>query len=134
MSQEARATPSWRTALRRDFTLPVLTAASELPPDDVVRAVDELWRQRLLRQTGDGYDFSHDFVREAAYAAVSPAQRWLLHRRLAEVLEELAGCKAMTWRHRSRSSTRSPATTAARRLVSARAADAIGGVSPSTRP
>jgi DNA-binding SARP family transcriptional activator len=88
VSHEARLTAELAAALRRDFTLPILTAASELPTDDVVRAVDELWRQRLLRQRGDGYEFSHDLIREAAYASVSPAQRWLLHRRLAEVLEE----------------------------------------------
>jgi DNA-binding SARP family transcriptional activator len=89
VSPRARATAELAAALRRDFTLPVLTAASDLPADAVVRAVDELWRQRLLRPSGDGYDFSHDLVRDAAYALVSPAQRWLLHRRLAEVLEAL---------------------------------------------
>ena len=88
VSRDARLTAELAAALRRDFTLSVLTAASELSTDDVVRAVDELWRQRLLRQRGDGYEFSHDLIREAAYASVSPAQRWLLHRRLAEVLEE----------------------------------------------
>ena len=42
-----------------------------------------------MREFGDGYDFSHDLLREAAYAQVSPPKRWLLHRRLAQGLELL---------------------------------------------
>ena len=52
-------------------------------------AVDELWRRRIMRELGDGYDFSHDLLREAAYAEVSPPKRWLLHRRVAQGLELL---------------------------------------------
>jgi tetratricopeptide (TPR) repeat protein len=37
----------------------------------------------------DGYDFSHDLLRETAYAGVSPPKRWLLHRRIAQGLELL---------------------------------------------
>ncbi|MFC5952750.1 ATP-binding protein, partial [Pseudonocardia lutea] len=76
-------------AVGRDFTLDLLTEAADLDPDTVVRAVDELWRARILRETGDGYDFSHDLLREAAYAQVSPPRRWLLHRRVAQSLEIL---------------------------------------------
>ena len=57
--------------------------------DDVVRAVDELWRRRILHEWRDGYDFSHDLLRETAYEQVSPPRRWLLHRRLAQGLELL---------------------------------------------
>ena len=42
-----------------------------------------------MRELGDGYDFSHDMLREAAYAGVSPPKRWLLHRRVAQGLELL---------------------------------------------
>ena len=52
-------------------------------------AADELWRQRILRPSGTGYDFSHDLLRSAAYSQVAPARRWLLHRRLAQGLELL---------------------------------------------
>ena len=55
----------------------------------MVRAVDELWRSRILREVGGGYDFSHDLLRDAAYAHVSPPRRWLLHRRVAQGLELL---------------------------------------------
>jgi DNA-binding SARP family transcriptional activator len=76
-------------AVGRDFTLDLLTEASDLDADAVVGAVDELWQRRILREVGDGYDFSHDLLRDTAYAQVSPPRRWLLHRRLAQSLELL---------------------------------------------
>lgn len=88
-------------ALGRDFTLPLLTEASDLDADSVVRGLDELWRRRIVREFNDGYDFSHDLLRDTAYAAVSPPRRWLLHRRLAQGIELL---------HHGRSSTGARAT------------------------
>jgi tetratricopeptide (TPR) repeat protein len=76
-------------AVGRDFTLDLLTEASDFDADAVVRAVDELWRRRILREFRDGYDFSHDLLRDTAYAQISPPQRWLFHRRLAQGLELL---------------------------------------------
>ena len=74
-----------------DFTLDLLTEASDLDAGTVVGAVDELWRRRIVRELGDGYEFSHDLLRDAAYDLVSPPRRWLLHRRLAAALELLHG-------------------------------------------
>jgi tetratricopeptide (TPR) repeat protein len=51
--------------------------------------VDELWRRRIVQEFRDGYDFSHDLLRDAAYAQVTPPRRWLLHRRIAQGLELL---------------------------------------------
>ncbi|HEX4015913.1 MAG TPA: AAA family ATPase [Frankiaceae bacterium] len=90
-----QATPTAReiaglaSAVGRDFDLELLTEASDHEADAVVRAVDELWGRRILRELADGYDFSHDLLREAAYQEVSPPRRWLLHRRLAQGLELL---------------------------------------------
>jgi DNA-binding SARP family transcriptional activator/tetratricopeptide (TPR) repeat protein len=71
------------------FTLDLLAEASDLDADLVVEAVDELWRRRIVREFRDGYDFSHDLLRETAYAGISPPRRWLLHRRIAQGLEIL---------------------------------------------
>jgi DNA-binding SARP family transcriptional activator/tetratricopeptide (TPR) repeat protein len=76
-------------AVGTNFTLDLLTEASDLDADVVVEAVDELWRRRIVREFGDGYDFSHDLLRETAYAQISPPKRWLLHRRIAQGLELL---------------------------------------------
>jgi DNA-binding SARP family transcriptional activator len=85
----AREVACLASAVGADFTLDLLTEASDLDADDVVTAVDELWRRRIMRELGDGYDFSHDLLREVAYEQVSPPKRWLLHRRVAEALELL---------------------------------------------
>jgi tetratricopeptide (TPR) repeat protein len=76
-------------AVGRDFTLDLLAEASDLDAAAVVRAVDELWRRRIMREFHDGYDFAHDLLRDTAYAQISPPRRWLLHRRLAQGLELL---------------------------------------------
>ncbi|MGH8859785.1 MAG: ATP-binding protein, partial [Jatrophihabitantaceae bacterium] len=83
----AREVAGLAAAVGRNFTLDLLTEASDLDADAVVHAIDELWRHRILREIGDGYDFSHDLLRETAYAQVSPPKRWLLHRRIAQGLE-----------------------------------------------
>ncbi len=77
------------SAVGADFTLDLLTEASDVDADVVVAAVDELWRRRIVRELREGYEFSHDLLREAAYGQVSPPKRWLLHRRVAQALELL---------------------------------------------
>jgi DNA-binding SARP family transcriptional activator/tetratricopeptide (TPR) repeat protein len=85
----AREVAGLAAAVGREFTLDLLTEASDLDADAVVQAVDELWRRRILCEFRDGYDFSHDLLRDAAYAQVGKPQRWLVHRRVAQGLELL---------------------------------------------
>ena len=85
----AREVAGLAAAVGTNFTLDLLTEASDLDAGTVVGAVDELWRRRIMREFGDGYDFSHDLLRDTAYAQVSPPKRWLLHRRVAQALELL---------------------------------------------
>ena len=55
--------------------------------DVVVRALDELWRKRIVREQGpNAYDFTHDKLRDVAYGETSAPQRRRLHRRVAEAL------------------------------------------------
>ena len=86
-SPAAQEVAALAAAIGRNFSLDLLGQATEADADNLVQAVDELWRLRILRESAAGYDFSHDLMRDAAYASVSPARRWLLHRRLAEALE-----------------------------------------------
>ena len=88
-SASGREVAGLAAAVGRDFTLDLLTEASDLDAGTVVGAVDELWRRRIMREYRDGYDFSHDLLRETAYTLISPPKRWLLHRRLAQALELL---------------------------------------------
>jgi DNA-binding SARP family transcriptional activator/tetratricopeptide (TPR) repeat protein len=89
VSAPGREIAGLAAAIGTDFTLGLLTEASDLDADTVVGAVDELWRLRIVQEFRDGYDFSHDLLRDAAYGQVSPPKRWLLHRRIAQGLELL---------------------------------------------
>ena len=85
----AREIAGLAAAVGTNFTLDLLTEASDLEAGIVVAAVDELWRRRIMHVFRDGYDFSHDLLRDTAYAQVSPPKRWLLHRRIAQAIELL---------------------------------------------
>jgi DNA-binding SARP family transcriptional activator/tetratricopeptide (TPR) repeat protein len=88
----ARSTAELAAVIGRDFTLELLTEASDLDSDAVVAAVDELWRRRIIREHAPArYDFCHDLLRETGYAEVSPARRRLLHRRVAQALQAMHG-------------------------------------------
>lgn len=90
LSPAASELISLAAVIGRAFTVAALTHAGEASERSVVAALDELWQRRIVREQPDGsFDFSHDKLREVAYAALSPARRRLLHRRVAEALEQI---------------------------------------------
>jgi len=87
---EARTLAGVASAIGRTFRFPILARAGGQSEHVVVQALDELGWQRIVREHGGGeYDFSHDKLREVAYAALGSARRLVLHRRIAEALEEI---------------------------------------------
>ncbi|MGE5244830.1 MAG: ATP-binding protein [Betaproteobacteria bacterium] len=90
LSEEARAAAEVAAAVGRDFRFDILAHASDLEEDALVRALDELWRRHIVRvQADERWDFSHDRIREVAYAGIGPARRRLIHRRIAQGMELL---------------------------------------------
>lgn len=90
LSPAAREFIELAAAIGRAFTFDMLAQVSDGDPDILVRSLDELWRRRIVREQRNGaYDFSHDRIREVAYAQISSARRRLLHRRIAQALEEM---------------------------------------------
>jgi tetratricopeptide (TPR) repeat protein len=88
LSSEARELVELAAVIGRAFDFDVLAQASEIDEETLVRRLDELWQRRIVREQGaDAYDFSHDKIREAAYASMSQARRRLQHRRVAQALE-----------------------------------------------
>jgi DNA-binding SARP family transcriptional activator len=74
----------------REFTFDILSAVSDLDEYALVRGLDELWQRGIIREHGaEAYDFSHDKIREVAYAGISQTRRRYLHKRVAEALVKL---------------------------------------------
>ncbi|MEZ4861430.1 MAG: AAA family ATPase [Caldilineaceae bacterium] len=88
LSAEAQPLAELVAVVGRGFTYAELVAASNDDEATVVNGLDELWRRKIIREQGaNAYDFSHDRIREAAYAGLSPMRRKLLHQRIARALK-----------------------------------------------
>lgn len=88
LSASARMFVELVATIGREFTLDFLIGGDLADTDSAIRALDELWYKRIVREHGaNGYDFTHDKLREVAYAEISAPQRHMLHRRVAQVLE-----------------------------------------------
>jgi predicted ATPase len=93
LSPQALELAGVAAVIGRAFTVNILAQASDNDEDSLVRGLDELWRQRMIREQagrtpgGETYDFSHDKLRDVVYASLSPIRRRFLHRRVAQALE-----------------------------------------------
>lgn len=75
-------------AIGRDAGLDLLSGVTGLSDGEVARLVDRLCAAHLLTGSGPHFDFGHDLIREAAYASIGEARRFVLHRHIAEALEQ----------------------------------------------
>src|SRR5205085_3072950 len=90
LSSSARAFVEFAATIGREFTLDLLISVGNADADSAVRALDELWHKRIVRERGaNSYDFTHDKLREVAYAEISAPQRRMLHRRVVQALEAI---------------------------------------------
>ena len=88
LSSEARRAAEIAAVYGQPFTLDLLLRAGNEEESRLVNALDELWQKRIIReQAANVYEFTHDKLREVAYAGVSAPQRRLLHRRVAQAVE-----------------------------------------------
>jgi DNA-binding SARP family transcriptional activator/predicted ATPase len=89
LSDQAREIAATAAVVGRAFDLHVLVRLVG-EEEVVVRALDELWRKRIVREQGpNAYDFTHDRLRDVAYGETSAPQRRRLHRKVAETLAQL---------------------------------------------
>src|SRR5262249_42519641 len=66
LSEQARDTAAVAAVIGRAFDHAVVVRLGD--EDATVRALDELWRKRIVREQGPhAYDFTHDKLREVAY-------------------------------------------------------------------
>ncbi len=86
LSETARDAATIGAVVGRSFRTDVITNVLS-DGADVVGALDELWRRGIVRECGvDGYDFTHDKLREVAYDRLGPSRRRALHRAVADAM------------------------------------------------
>lgn len=74
----------------REFSFELLQQIRGEDEAELTAALDELWRRGIIRVRGiQRYDFSHARIREVVYAELSPIQKPLLHRQVAQALETI---------------------------------------------
>ena len=71
----------------REFDFPLLQRAVDLGEAEAAEGAEELVRRRVLHGVGERFDFTHDRIREVAYAGLLPPRCRFLHRRVAEAIE-----------------------------------------------
>ena len=87
LAEETRVVVKMAAVIGRSFDFPLLVKLTGWGEDKVVAALDALLRQFIVREVEAGeYEFSHDKLREVAYAANSRTRLRLLHRRVAREL------------------------------------------------
>jgi DNA-binding SARP family transcriptional activator len=87
LSASARQLVATAAVIGRDFDYALLQPAAGVDESEAVAGLEELVRRRVLHMVGDRFEFTHDRLREVAYALLLPPRRKLLHRRIAETLE-----------------------------------------------
>jgi len=79
----------------RSFELATLESIAAIEGDDLVEAIEEAERERLIAEraggAGAGYQFVHDLFRQALLAGLSAPRRQRHHLAIADALERAAG-------------------------------------------
>ncbi|MFT3775798.1 MAG: protein kinase [Minicystis sp.] len=93
LDDEARRALRAASVFGLDFRLPGVVALLGARPEHVAAQLDELCDREIVERRGDGrldarFGFRHALFREAAYAALTPADRALGHRLAAAWLAE----------------------------------------------
>lgn len=71
----------------REFTFAFLKELSQENETEIIRHLENWVQRGMVREFKDGYDFSHDKIRQVAYNKLSRARRQYTHRLVAEALE-----------------------------------------------
>ena len=73
----------------RPFDFALLGRAAALGDAGAAEGVEELVRHRILQIGAEGFEFTHDRIREVVFDELLPPRRVLIHRGIAEALEAL---------------------------------------------
>jgi predicted ATPase len=88
LSPSARELAGVAAVIGRDVDFAVLQAAAGVGEAAAAAGLEELVRRRVLHGVGERFEFTHQRVRDVAYEAILGPRRALLHRQVAETLED----------------------------------------------
>lgn len=86
LSETSRAALGVAAALGREFDFRLLQAVSQNDTETLLNALDEWLARGMVRETRDGYDFTHEKLSQVAYAQLSRARRQWIHGNIADFL------------------------------------------------
>ena len=89
LSSRARQIVAAAATIGREFDFALLERAAALGEFHTTTGVEELVRKGVIHGIEDRFDFSHDTIREVAFAQISSHRRKTLHRRVATAMEQL---------------------------------------------
>lgn len=78
----------WAAVLSPRIDVARMIQASALDAGEVGAALDAAQRHALLRRADHGLDFAHELIASAVYNDISPLRRQVMHRRVAQLLED----------------------------------------------
>jgi DNA-binding SARP family transcriptional activator len=89
LSPRSRQIVAAAATIGREFDFALLERAAALGEFQTTAGVEELVRKGVIHGIDDRFDFSHDTIREVAFAQISSHRRKALHRRVATAMEQL---------------------------------------------
>jgi DNA-binding SARP family transcriptional activator/Cdc6-like AAA superfamily ATPase len=78
----------WAAVLAPRIDLKSLESVTGFERDLINQAIEAAERQGILHPGPRGFRFSHDLIARSIYQEISPSRRQVMHRRVAELLEE----------------------------------------------
>lgn len=78
----------WAALIAPRIGVPALERLTGLDRDRIAAALESAEQQALLRSSPRGLHFAHDLIARSIYNEIPPARRRVMHRRVAEWLEE----------------------------------------------
>ncbi|HEY7521478.1 MAG TPA: BTAD domain-containing putative transcriptional regulator [Methylomirabilota bacterium] len=89
LSPRAQQLATVAAVIGRRFEFALLQRAARLEDEEAAAGVEELVRRRILHGIGDAFEFTHERIREVAYAALIGVRRRALHAAVGAALEHL---------------------------------------------
>lgn len=89
LSERGRYLTTVAAVIGREFDFTLLRRSAGLEENEAAELLEELVRRRVLHSVGESFDFTHDRIREVAYARLLLERQRALHARIAAAMETL---------------------------------------------